>query len=47
MDWNRWGKGGFTFFVSSIFNSSRSYAFGGGVGLDGLTDWALEGCIFI
>jgi nicotinamide mononucleotide (NMN) deamidase PncC len=47
MDWNNWGTGGFTFFVSNIFNSSRSYAFRGGVGLDGVTDRALVGCIFI
>jgi hypothetical protein len=47
MDWNSWGTGGFAFFVSSIFNSSRSYAFRGGVGLDGVTDGALEGCLFI
>jgi hypothetical protein len=46
MDWNSWGTGGFAFFVSGIFNSSRSYASRGGVGLDGVTDEALEGCIF-
>jgi hypothetical protein len=47
MEWNSWGTGGFAFFVSSIFNSSRSYAFSGGVELDGVIDGALEGCIFI
>jgi hypothetical protein len=47
MDWNSRGTSGFAFFVSSIFNSSRCYAFLGGVGLDGVTDRALEGCIFI
>jgi hypothetical protein len=47
MDWNSWGTGSFAFFVSSIFNSSHSYAFCGGVGLDGVTNGALEGCIFI
>jgi hypothetical protein len=31
MDWNSWGTRGFDFFVSSIFNTSRSYAFRGGV----------------
>jgi hypothetical protein len=47
MDWNTWGMGGFVFFILNIFNSSRSYAFRSGVGLDGVTDGALEGCIFI
>jgi hypothetical protein len=47
MDWNSWGTGSFAFFVSSIFNNSRSYACHGGVGLDGVTDGALEDCIFI
>jgi hypothetical protein len=47
VDWNSWGKGGFAFFVSNIFNSSRSYTFRGGFGLDGVTDGAMEGCVFI
>jgi hypothetical protein len=47
MDWNSWRTGGFAFFVSSIFNNSRSYAFRSGVGLDGVTDGALEECIII
>jgi hypothetical protein len=47
MDWNNWRTGGFAFFVSRIFNNSHSYAFRGGVGLNGVTDGALEGCIFI
>jgi hypothetical protein len=47
MDWNSWGTGGFAFFVSSIFNSGRSYALRGGVGLDSITDGALESRIFI
>jgi hypothetical protein len=45
MDWNSSATGGFAFFVSSVFNSSHSYAFRRGVGLDGVIDRALEGCI--
>jgi hypothetical protein len=44
MEWNSWGMGGF---VSTVFDSSHSYAFLGEVGLHVVTDGALDGWIFI
>jgi hypothetical protein len=46
MDWSSCATSGFVFFVLTIFNNWRSYALRRAVGLDGVTDGALEGCIF-